>query len=130
MKERIDLVIRNFLSSTLLVVYASFRLIGKVFTRIIDFNDISGWQMQLRASGLEAILEISLIVFFITYAILDIRKTYRNILFSKIHLAFVAICAVMNNFGNIEAAFYLGTVVICISIFLVNLYLSFSNKAK
>lgn len=129
--KSINLYIKKSLSVCLIIVYLIFRLIGKIAIAFIDLNDISGWPMKLRASGLDAIFEISFIVFFLTYLILDIKKIYRNIKFSKIHLVSVAICAVINNFVNIEGNIYFGIVVASITVFLINLYISlFARDTK
>lgn len=129
--NEINLFLQKSLSISLLITYTIFRLIGKIVNDILGLNDISGWPIQLRASGLDTILEISVITFFFIYLALDIRKSNRNISFSKIHLISVAICTVINNLGNIEGKIYFSAVVCCILIFVINIYLCiFSKKIK
>jgi hypothetical protein len=112
------------------MTYLVFILAGRILADIMNLNDISGWQMQIRNSGIDGIFEISLIIFLITYLILDIKKQYRNILISKLHLVSISICAIINSFGNIDIKIYLSFVVCAIFLFLINVYLTVKNVAQ
>lgn len=101
----------------------SFRFIGRVLAEIINLNDASGWKMQIQNSGIDGIFEISLIIFLIICLIFDIKKEYRNILISKLHLISISICGIFDSFGNIDISIYLSIVICGILLFLFNLYL-------
>ncbi len=118
------------MSYATLMVYVIFRLIGWVAADSINLNDISGWKMQIQNSGIIGIFQISLIVFLITYLILDIKRLYRNNLISKLHLISISICAIIDSFGNIDISIYLSFVVVAIFLFLINIYLTIKNVAQ
>lgn len=130
MNKKLNQTIQWSMSFTTFMTYLIFRLVGRVFADIINLNDISGWQMQIRNSGIDGIFEISLIIFLLTYFILDIKKQYSNILISKLHLVSISICAIIDSFGNIDIGIYLSFVVCSILLFLINIYLTVKNVAQ
>ncbi|MBU2929755.1 hypothetical protein [Winogradskyella psychrotolerans] len=130
MNKKLNQTIQWSMSFTTLMTYLVFILAGRILADIMNLNDISGWQMQIRNSGIDGIFEISLIIFLITYLILDIKKQYRNILISKFHLVSISICAIINSFGNIDIKIYLSFVVYAIFLFLINVYLTVKNVAQ
>ena len=113
-----------------LITYFAFSLIGKKSAKLINLNDASGWEMQIRNSGIDGIFEISLIIFLIAYLILDLNKIYRNNLISKLHLISISLCAVIDSFGNIDINIYLSIVVCTIILFLINMYSTIKNDAQ
>ena len=110
-----------------IIAYQAFGLIGRISADIVNLNDVSGWKMQIRNSGIDGIFEISLIIFLIVYLIFDINKKYRNNLISKLHLISISICAIIGSFGNIDIKIYLSVVVCAIILFLINIYLTIKN---
>ena len=130
MNLKLNPIIKKYLSFATLITYSSFNLLGSILVNLINLNDASGWQMQIRNSGINGILEISLILFFLTYLAIDIKKKYRNILISKLHLISISICAIINNFGNIDISIYLSVIIGSIVLFLINLYLIRKNVAQ
>jgi len=130
MNKKLNQTIQWSMFATTLMTYIVFRLIGRIFADIINLNDISGWQMQIRNSGIDGIFEISLIIFQIVYLILDIKNQYRNNLISKLHLVSISICAIIDSFGNIDINIYLSFVLCTIFLFLINIYLTLKNVAQ
>jgi len=130
MNKKLNQTIQWSMSFTTLMTYLVFRLVGRIFADIMNLNDISGWQMQIRNSGIDGIFEISMIIFLIAYLILDIKKQYRNVLISKLHLFSISICAIIDSFGNIDIKIYLSFAICAIFLFLINVYLTVKNVAQ
>jgi hypothetical protein len=130
MNKKLNQTIQWSMFVSTLITYFVFRLFGRIFADIINLNDISGWQMQIRNSGIDGIFEISLIIFLIVYLILDIKNQYRSNLISKLHLVSISMCAIIDSFGNIDINIYLSFVVCTIFLFLINIYLTIKNVAQ
>ena len=130
MNKKLNQTIQWSMFVSTLITYFVFRLFGRIFADIINLNDISGWQMQIRNSGIDGIFEISMIIFLIVYLILDIKNQYRSNLISKLHLVSISMCAIIDSFGNIDINIYLSFVMCTIFLFLINIYLTIKNVAQ
>jgi hypothetical protein len=130
MNKKLNQIIELSMFALTLITYMIFRLIGRISADIINLNDVSGWQMQIRNSGIDGIFEISLIIFLIVYLILDIMKKNRSKLISKLHLVSISICAIIDSFGNIDINIYLSFVISAIFLFLINIYLTTKNVVQ
>jgi hypothetical protein len=124
MNKKLKEIIEWSMFTSISIAYLFFRLIGRISADIINLKDISGWQMQIRNSGIEGIFELSLITSLIVYLIFDIKRLHRNNMISKLHLVSISICAIIDSFGNIDINIYFSFVICSILLFLINTYLT------